>query len=1123
MPPQRENLLDISNSSSDNGDEDNFGDDGPRKRPNTKFESSDENDVIGPRVAPNKKIPVGGTRSKPSVRRSPPAPPAPSKVAMPMEVKTGNSVVDNFNHIARDGTSSYKENLFQRSKEKFSECLKIIYTKYDEFMLKKPIKNSDDVVVLKFLYARACTGLDSYEDIISGHKKLNEITDDHNEVKFPAVFLGFALVYQKLNRFLEALDYAKKGVEWFENNLPCSTFSYPGLPADPIEETKKEFLRKTFHELCRDLKNPPPPDDVCKFSDCLNTNKSSHILPSKNIYKSDPDFKPYYQVHCNAQCNVVYHESCWTEVKKLSTHILLGTKIPSEKDFFGKKCLTPDCGGIILKVQIIDSMDFMTRTIEDKRLIEKLEKEALEKKMMRKKEKGVKEVQRQKAPKESKLKKKDKNDNISEKLMVEAATSKNNIKPELGASHLSKNDEMLNALPTTILRKNKDKEEADDVKKKVKKSKSKCVLSLEEFNGADCVPKDGRISRLAKVKNSVENKKDPPASKDLNPRAQIFKPTGSGNMAADILPSDAVKESIRDFVFQQLEKYGPLRESDSRITDYLGTDAWKLISRSEGLIDVLKSDYRMGSYADYICLRGDAENAKKLKEEDDREKLTTEENITVESLGVITRKSKMEELNHEILTRRKSDAGEARDSKEHSILQNNSAKKVDETKDILKTEVKFKAEAAQTDIEGIDIDEVNNGLVLLRNSRVMAEELQETRDALIRIQNERKLEGRHMADSIATLDKEKAALADKVLKLNETLQGREQVFKEASKTQRDLEAERRRTRKLESDLRDLGRELEEERKSTARSLRGQSDRMIEMENMNKNLRIKCLNYDYEVKKKAITEMLRDNESLVEHLSVMLHSGTPEDASNQGLTKALLNLNSYSDTLAASLGDLRRAYEEAWMKRSGVVEVPTEVNFHIGRTGRPNLDSVELETLRLLTTAIYKAPAGPPKLPFSQKSTASPTESPSLGAAALNPSSTPPLAMSGLCNTELTVRTKPQTHSRGDEGLGHVEKLPQDVGSTRLAPLSSSRVAKKSDQPPSINLSGKLPPSLAAAAAGLSPSSLATAGAGPGQVGKLPQDVGSTRLAKSPTSMAGDSLKVKKNSTQALIEKVRIAY
>ena len=1110
MPPQRDNELDISSSSSDIGDEDNFGDDGPRKRPNTKFESSDEDDVIGPRVAPNKKTPVGGTRSKPSVRRSPPAP---SKVAMPMEAKTGNAVVDNFNLIARDGTSSYKENLLQRSKEKFSECLKIMYNKYDEFEFKKPLKNSDDVVVLKFLYARACTGLDTYEDIISGHKKLNEITDEHNEVKFPAVFLGFALVYQKLNRFSEALDYAKKGVEWFENNLPCSTFSYPGLPADPIEETKKEFLRKTFHDLCRDLKNPPPPDDVCKYSDCLKTNKSSHILPSKNIYKSDPDFKPYYQVHCNAHCNVVYHECCWTEVKRLSTHILMGTKIPSEKDFCGQICLTPDCGGIILKVQIIDSMEFMMRTIEDKRLIEKLEKEASEKEMIKRKEKEVKEVQRLKAQKERKLKKKDKNDNNSENLMVDEVKvlRKSNIKLELGANPVTRNDEMLNSLPTTILRKSKDKEEADDFKKKVKKSKSKCVLSLEEFNGADGVPKDSRISRLAQVKKSVENKKDPHVSNDLNPRAQIFKPSGTGNMAADILPSDAVKESVKDFVFQQLEKYGPLRVSDSRITDYLGPDAWKLISRSEGLIDVLKSDDRMGSYADYICLRGDAENAKKLKEEDDREKLTTEDNTTVESFGVITRKSKMEELNHEILTRRKSDAGQAKDSKEHSILQKNSANKVDETKD-----VKFKAEAVQTDIEGIDVDEVNDGLVLLRNSRVMAEELQEARDALIRIQNERKLEGRHMADSIATLGKEKAALADKVLKLNETLQGREQVFKEASKTQQDLEAERRRNRNLESDLRDLGRKLEEERKSTTRSLRGQSDRMIEMENMNKNLRIKCLNYDYEVKKKAITEMLKDNESLVEHLSVMLHSGTPEDASNQGLTKALVNLNSYSSSLAASLGDLRRAYEEARMKRSGVVEVPTEVNFHIEQTGKPNLDSVELETLRLLTTATYKAPAGPPKLPFSQRSTASPTESPSLGASALNPSSSPPLAMSGLCNTEPAVRIKPQTHSRGEDGPGH-------VGSTRLAPLSSSRVAKKSNQPPSSNLSGMSPPSLAAAAAGLSPSSLATGGAGPGQVRKLPQDVGSTRLAKSPTPMDGDSLKVKKNSTQALIEKVRIAY
>ena len=46
------------------------------------------------------------------------------------------------------------------------------------------------------------------------------------------------------------------------------------------------------------------------------------------------------------------------------------------------------------------------------------------------------------------------------------------------------------------------------IKKKVKKFKSKCVFSLDQFNGADCVPEDCRLSRLAQVKKSVENEKE---------------------------------------------------------------------------------------------------------------------------------------------------------------------------------------------------------------------------------------------------------------------------------------------------------------------------------------------------------------------------------------------------------------------------------------------------------------------------------------------------------------------------------------------------------------------------------------------------------------------------------------
>ena len=79
----------------------------------------------------------------------------------------------------------------------------------------------------------------------------------------------------------------------------------------------------------------------------------------------------------------------------------------------------------------------------------------------------------------------------------------------------------------------------------------------DTLNRVDGVPNDDRISGLDQVKKSVENKKVPPASNDLNPCAQIFKSTG--NVAAEMLLLDAVEESGRDFAFQELEN-GPLDE-----------------------------------------------------------------------------------------------------------------------------------------------------------------------------------------------------------------------------------------------------------------------------------------------------------------------------------------------------------------------------------------------------------------------------------------------------------------------------------------------------------------------------------------------------------------------------------
>ena len=287
-----------------------------------------------------------------------------------------------FHLSAKNGKNAYKEGIFHGSKEYFAECLEIIHTHYDDFESKKPSKKEEVIIILKYLFARSSTHL-NYEDIISGYQKLNEIIDARKEVEFPAVFLGFAELFQRLNRFPQALDAAKKGIEWFENNLSCITYKYPGMPEDLIEETEKEFLIKKFYDICREI--PPIPDAICKYSDCLITNKDHHIFPSKNIYRSDPDFKPFYIVICSSQCRIVYHETCWTGIKCQYSYIKLGARTPSEKDFCGTQCLTPDCEGLILKVQIYDSMDYMTRTVEDRKLKEKLGKEASVKKIEKKK------------------------------------------------------------------------------------------------------------------------------------------------------------------------------------------------------------------------------------------------------------------------------------------------------------------------------------------------------------------------------------------------------------------------------------------------------------------------------------------------------------------------------------------------------------------------------------------------------------------------------------------------------------------------------------------------------------------------------------------------------------------
>merc|ERR1711874_522495 len=167
------------------------------------------------------------------------------------------------------------------------------------------------------------------------------------------------------------------------------TYSWPGIPSEPIEETKKEYLIQRQQELMLELRSPPLPEATCLYKDCLTSQKNNPFPPSQNIYTSDPDYKGYYKVLCRLNCQLAYHKTCWVELKQHNIDILRLTKTPSEKDFFGQPCFTPDCAGVIKTIEINDECGKVT-ILQDLKLIEKLDEE----------EKRHKEEARQKREKE---------------------------------------------------------------------------------------------------------------------------------------------------------------------------------------------------------------------------------------------------------------------------------------------------------------------------------------------------------------------------------------------------------------------------------------------------------------------------------------------------------------------------------------------------------------------------------------------------------------------------------------------------------------------------------------------------------------------------------------------------
>jgi len=913
----------------------------------------------------------------------------------------------NFNDTLSEASSCFMRSPpnWSRSKEKYAEALDVIAKSFNNLKFKtKSIKNCEEVVVIKFMFARACTNTNNYPDIITGYAKLQEIVTAHKEVRFPAVYLGFALMFKKLNRYDHALQYTEKGVDLFDKNLPCVTFNYPGIPSQPLEDTNPDYLKKTFNNLKVEFKCPPKPEAICKYKDCLEVNKNNHIIPSENIYLSDPDFRGYFKVWCRSNCALDYHENCWGALKIDFINIINKTsKTPTEKDFFGLKCFTPDCEGLIIRIQIFDSYGDC-KTLEDKKLLEKIENEEKTKKEeeRKKKEKDAKENQQRKLEERKKNKKrKDRNKSSSEKdsdsvkddvIKVESGPKvviPANLPTVENYSKTSTPPPDISLDQVTILKKHKEVEEESTDKKKHKKTKDR-TMHLEEFKNSDgtaigmpdASDYQSRIERLAATKKAFEenmskassessnppsnfhNTKPPLGAKTLeekmdnylNPNASVFNPNQS-----DKLSKEVIEESVKSFVLQTLKIDGPLKETDIRFTREFGPEAKTMIMERRGLINFLKNDDRFSSYADCICLRGDAEKAKKVNDQEAKARENADKK-PVSNLGEMARKMREQlEREQEAAPEVSQSAGAfglAKAASEASILDSikKNAADIGFKAPIIESSARnIRDLGVQTDVSSLDLDELDDPLVLKQSNAALIAELQESKDKLYKIQNERKVESKEMVDKVRALNEDKNKLKVETTNLKETIQKMNKTYKEAAKKEEELrqvkdtlESEHQKSGLMKVDLNNTKLRLENEQRLSFQ-LNSQLQSSRDQEVVIKTLKLKCLKTEFDGIKSFLMGKNGENEKLMTYLANLNNNETHQSFNT--IKSSIEKLNEYSARLYRALDDLQAKYDEKvrQVERNPGSDANVNLNFDSSSLDSHQLNSVEVDTLRLLTS------------------------------------------------------------------------------------------------------------------------------------------------------------------------------
>ncbi|XP_078381273.1 uncharacterized protein LOC144664036 isoform X2 [Oculina patagonica] len=260
--------------------------------------------------------------------------------------QNGNSQrLKEFNSYLKQGSKAILEEKFEMAVNSYGEAvteLKHLQYQYQIYEMKEI-----DFVILLYSFGAACLELGSFEELIAAKKHFEIIVVEHKNVVFPLAYLGTGRVFYKQNRFTEALEPLEEGLA-LVNKLgdeKLAAYRWPGSQVI-IDDTKPGKLLSALQTLIRICRHPPRPDANCRYSDCSN---------KPQIYLTDPDYKGYIRLICDENCKVDFHPVCWKKQKSNEEEGKTG-----DKDFLDDTCMTPDCVGSVINVQIYDSEGLKT-------------------------------------------------------------------------------------------------------------------------------------------------------------------------------------------------------------------------------------------------------------------------------------------------------------------------------------------------------------------------------------------------------------------------------------------------------------------------------------------------------------------------------------------------------------------------------------------------------------------------------------------------------------------------------------------------------------------------------------------------------------------------------------------